>query len=76
MRLGMRQLELLRACGSTCRIVCGCKVVRRLIELGLMESDNPSGDWACVTAKGLRAVADAMDAGKFSKSETTTGDPQ
>lgn len=71
MRLGIRQLEMLRACGPNFKIVVGCKMVRRLIDLGLMESDNPEGNWSSVTANGLRAVADAMDAGKFSKTPTS-----
>lgn len=64
-RLGIRQLELLRFVGTIGRLVVGDKRSRRLIELGLMASDNPEGDWACVTSDGLRAIADAMDAGRF-----------
>lgn len=64
MRLGVRQLELLRACGATGAVVCPSPRTRRLCALGLMES-KPDGSFAHVTPAGLRALADAAEAGRI-----------
>ncbi|ARO22889.1 hypothetical protein TAL182_CH01076 [Rhizobium sp. TAL182] len=64
MRLGIRQLELLRTIGTTSALVVSNPVSRRLCELGLMQSSDRDGSFAYVTPAGLRALADAAEAGR------------
>lgn len=65
MRLGRRQLELLRKIGCLSALVVPSATSRRLCELGLMKSHGDDGSFAAITPAGLRAVADAADAGKI-----------
>ncbi|MBY5657132.1 hypothetical protein [Rhizobium leguminosarum] len=62
---GIRQLQTLRAVGTTAAIVVPDSLTRRLCALGLMASEA-SGSFAHITPAGLRALADAVDAGRIS----------
>ncbi len=62
-RLGRRQLNMLRAVGTTAALVVPCALSRRLCDLGLMTSE-PDGYLARITPAGLRALADAAEAGR------------
>lgn len=64
MRLGKQQLALLRSVGTHSALVVPDRQSRRLCELGLMTAEN-DGSFARLTADGLRALADAVDAGKI-----------
>lgn len=64
MRLGIRQLRTLRTLSTRLVQVIGDKHTARLCELGLCES-APDGNMVRITAAGLRAVADAADAGRL-----------
>lgn len=64
MRLGKRQIQMLQSVGSTSAIIVPCPTSRRLCEMGLMKSHGPNGSFAAITPDGLRALADAADAGK------------
>jgi hypothetical protein len=63
--LGKRQLELLRDIGPMCALVLPDKTSRRLCALGLMFAHGVDGSFAAITPAGLRALADAADAGKI-----------
>lgn len=66
MRLGSKQLEMLMLCGVGRALVVGDRTSRRLCELGLMRAHGKDGDSiVAVTAEGLRALADASDAGRI-----------
>ncbi len=66
MRLGKRQLALLRGVGPTSAVVVPDGTTRRLCDLGLMKAHGgEDGSFAAVTPAGLRALADAVDAGKI-----------
>lgn len=66
MKLGTRQLELLRALAITRALVIHNKISRRLCEIGLMKAMGEDGNsFICVTPAGLRAIADAADAGRI-----------
>jgi hypothetical protein len=62
-RLGHRQLKLLATVGTTHALVCPSKISRRLCDLGLMAADT-NGAFAHITPAGLRALADAAEAGR------------
>lgn len=64
MRLGKNQRERLTAlgCPSTAQVV-GCKVTRRLAELGLLRSKEDG--FFCITPAGLRWLADELEAGRI-----------
>lgn len=62
-RLGPRQLAMLRAVGTTAAVVVPDRLSRRLVELGLMTAE-PDGSFARNTPAGLRALADAAEAGR------------
>lgn len=62
-RLGKNQLRLLRGVGINAAVVVPDPTTRRLCELGLMKS-KPDGSFAHITPDGLRALADAADAGQ------------
>lgn len=64
MALGTRQLETLRGVGTMGALIVGTPRTRRLVELGLMASE-PNGSFARITPDGLRALADAVDAGRI-----------
>ncbi len=64
MKLGTRQLELLRALGTRSALVIHDKLSRRLCELGLMKAMGDDS-FICITPDGLRALADAADAGRI-----------
>ncbi len=64
MRLGKRQIQMLQSVGSTSAIIVPCPPSRRLCEMGLMKSHGPNGSFVAITPDGLRALADAVDAGK------------
>lgn len=70
MRLGIRQLEMLRTLSTRLVLVVGNSRTRRLCELGLCES-LPNGSMVRITANGLRALADAADAGRLPIFENT-----
>lgn len=64
MRIGNNQLETLVALGSpTMSLVVPGKECRSLIANGLLQT-SPTGGFACITSKGLRALADEMDKGR------------
>jgi hypothetical protein len=63
LRLGPRQLAMLRAVGTTCAVVVPDRLSRRLCELGLMTAEA-DGSFARITPAGLRALADAAEAGR------------
>ena len=65
MALGKRQISMLRTVGTTSMLVTTSPRARRLIELGLLYSDRPDGAGATITSAGLRALADASDAGQI-----------
>lgn len=75
MRIGDRQLETLMALGSpTMSLVVPGKECRGLIARGLLQA-SPTGGFACITAKGLRALADEMDKGRVASAlERITAD--
>lgn len=64
MRLGIRQLKRLRALGTQYALVVPDKTSLRLVELGLCKAE-PDGSFASITTAGLRALADAVDAGRI-----------
>ena len=64
MRLGIRQLELLRSVGTTRALVVADRASSRLCEIGLMK-EMGDGSFVAVTPAGLRALADAVDAGRI-----------
>jgi len=66
MRLGPRQLHMLKAVGFTAALVAPNPISRRLCELGLMNAGRADGSFAHITPAGLRAVADAAEAGRVS----------
>ena len=63
-RLGIRQLELLRSMTTRLVRIVPDKMTRRLVELGMLES-LPDGAMIRITAKGMRAVADAAEEGRL-----------
>ena len=64
MTLGIRQLRTLRRMSTRLVRVIGDRQTARLCELGLCES-APDGNMVRITAAGLRAIADAADAGRL-----------
>lgn len=64
MKLGIRQLELMRAVGTTRAIVVADKLSRRLCDLGLMKAMGDDS-FICITPDGLRALADAVEVGRI-----------
>ena len=64
MHLGRNQLDLLLKLGPTMALVVPSKTSRRLTELGLLAAEE-DGSFARITPAGLRALADAADAGKI-----------
>lgn len=65
MKLGIRQLEILRAVGTTSALVVHDKTSKRLIELGLLTSSCDDGSFASITPAGLRSLADAAEDGRI-----------
>lgn len=65
MKLGKRQLEILLSVGCTSAIIVPTPITKRLCEIGLMKSHGPDGSFASITPAGLRALADAVDAGSI-----------
>lgn len=65
MALGKKQLEMLRLVGTHSALVVPCARSRRLCDLGLMKAHGTDGSFAAATPAGLRALADAVDAGKM-----------
>ncbi len=63
-RLGIRQLEQLHRIGANFAVVVPTPMTRRLVALGLLQAE-PDGSLARITAAGLRALADAADAGRI-----------
>ncbi len=64
MRLGKNQLRTLRSAGTTAAFVLPTRETRRLCELGLMREASPGG-FAHNAPAGLRALADAAEAGEI-----------
>ncbi|MEJ8308544.1 hypothetical protein [Agrobacterium larrymoorei] len=65
MKLGKRQLETLLSVGCTSAMIVPTPITKRLCEIGLMKSHGPDGSFASITTDGLRALADAVDAGSI-----------
>ena len=63
-RLGIRQLEALKAAGTDSAYISPTKITKRLCDRGLMQADDEGG-WAHCTPDGLRALADAVNAGRI-----------
>jgi hypothetical protein len=64
MRIGDNQLQVLVMLGRpTMSMVVPGRECRSLIKNGLLQV-SPSGGFACITATGLRALADEMDKGR------------
>lgn len=64
MRIGKRQLETLVALGSpTCAMIVPDKCAVSLVARGLLKVSE-SGGFACITASGLRVLAEEMEAGR------------
>lgn len=64
MRIGDNQLRVLVMLGSpTVSLVVPGKECGSLIKNGLLQV-SPTGGFACITASGLRALADEMDKGR------------
>ena len=64
MRLGKRELRLLRTLGAAHAVVVPDRLTRRLVEKGLCEAED-DGSFCRMTPAGLRALADAADAGRI-----------
>lgn len=69
MRLGNKQLEMLKMLGTSFVLIVPSKRSRRLVQLGLCRS-NPDGSFCRITPAGLRALADAADAGRITLFDT------
>ena len=64
MRLGKRQLELLIVLAQPNMIMCSPgKAATAMIERGLLRRPSHMKSAAVISSAGLRALADAMDAG-------------
>ena len=63
-RIGVRQLARIRALGTTYALIVPDALSRRLVELGL-QAARPDGAMSHNTTEGLRALADAVDAGRI-----------
>lgn len=75
-RLGPKQLALLRTVGTSSALVVASATSRRLCALGLMRAHGTDGSFAAITPAGLRALADAAEAGRielFAMPEATKG---
>jgi len=64
-RLGKRQLQFLRGVGVGAAVVVPNRYSRRLCEVGLMKAHGADGSFAAITPAGLRALADAAEAGRI-----------
>ncbi|MBS8228165.1 hypothetical protein [Vannielia litorea] len=64
-RLGMRQLEMLKYIGTTGALIVPDARSQRLCALGLLHSHGENGSFAAITPDGLRALADAVEAGRI-----------
>ena len=62
-RLGPKQLRHLTMVGANRALVVSDRTSRRLCDLGLMREMIPGGA-VCITPAGLRALADAAEAGR------------
>jgi hypothetical protein len=65
MKLGKKQLEMLRSVGTTAALVVPDTISRRLCELGLMKAAGADGSFAHNTPAGLRALAEAAEQGRI-----------
>ena len=65
MRLGKKQLELMRGVGATAAFVVPNPTLRRLCDLGVMKAHGPDGSFVAITPDGLRALADAVEDGRI-----------
>lgn len=64
--LGPKQIEALRIFRPGSFAIVGDKQLRRLAQLGLLKAHGPEGDsFYGITSAGLRALADAADAGRL-----------
>lgn len=64
-RLGKPQLERLRGIGTSAALVVPDAMSRRLCELGLLKAHGKDGSFSAITPSGLRALADAAEAGRI-----------
>lgn len=65
MRLGIRQLDRLHAVGTHAALIVPDRISRRLCDLGLMKAHGAEGSFSAITPAGLRALADAAEAGRI-----------
>lgn len=64
MRIGDNQLRVLVMLGSpTMSMVVPGRETRSMVKNGLLQV-SPTGGFACITAAGLRKLADEMDKGR------------
>lgn len=69
-QLGNRQRELLVSFRVGSLLLTPNGVSRTLVARGLLREDKPGGS-CCITPAGLRALADAMEAGQVQDAITT-----
>jgi hypothetical protein len=63
-RVGKNQLEILVALGlPTMTLLVPGPETRGMVKKGLLKESKPRGS-VCITARGLRTLADEMDAGR------------
>lgn len=71
MRIGDRQLETLVALGSpTMTLLAPGPETRSMVKNGLLRQRAPNEGAVCITAAGLRKMADEMDAGRVADALT------
>lgn len=68
-RIGARQMEILAGFGAMRVMITSDAASRRLAGQGLLRVDAAGG--SCITPAGLRALADAMEAGALPDALTT-----
>lgn len=76
-RIGPKQLQLLRVLAGPVALVVACARSRSLTARGLLREAAP-GAFVHITSAGLRALADAADAGRIRLEvlpTPTTGEP-
>lgn len=64
-RLGKRHLQFRRGLGDGVAVIVPNVYYRRLCDLGLMKARGDDRSFAAITPAGLRALADAAEAGRI-----------